>query len=266
MVSSTERSRTKRKHALLWGLALGCTIADWMPASAATLPEIRERRHLIVAVKDNLYPLGYRDKAGVLQGFEVAIARRLAQTLFNSDQALILKPVPNVDRLTAVSAGTVDMAIAQITLTENRMRLVRFSSPYYRSGTGILTREARWNRLQTLSRQKIAVLQPSVTLPSLRSALPKATLTGVPTYVAAQALLDQGQVQAIVGDQVILSGLAQQQPQYQFYATPLTVQPLAIALPKGVQYDSLYRWVEQTLQEWQRDGWLAQQQQIWGLP
>jgi polar amino acid transport system substrate-binding protein len=249
-----------------WGVALGWVIANGIPAAAATLPEIQERRHLIVAVKDNLYPLGYRDNAGVLQGFEVAIARRLAQTLFNSDQALVLKPVRNVERLRAVATGAVDMAIAQLTLTENRMRLVRFSTPYYRSGTGILTRDARWNRLQTLSRQEIAVLQPSVTLPSLRSALPQAHLTGVQTYAAAQTLLDQGQVQAIIGDQIVLSGLAKQQPQYRFYATTLTVQPLAIALPKGVQYDSLYRWVEQTLREWEREGWLIQQRQVWGLP
>jgi polar amino acid transport system substrate-binding protein len=221
---------------------------------------------LIIAVKDNLYPLGYRDQTGALQGFEIAIARRLAQTLFGSAQALALKPVSNVDRLTAITSGAVDLAIADLTLTENRMRLVRFSEPYYRNGTGILTRNARWNGLQALSRQAIAVLQPSVTLPSLRSALPEAKLMGVSSYGAAQNLLDQGQVQAVVGDQIVLSGLARRPSPYLFYPTTLTVQPLAIALPKGVQYQSLYRWLNENLQQWQREGWLEAQRQTWGLP
>ncbi len=233
---------------------------------AAPLNEIIQRGRLIVAVKDNLAPLGYRDANGTLQGFEIAIAKRLAKDLLGSEQAVVLQPVPNTARLTAVTSGVVDLAIADLTLTENRMRLASFSEPYYRNGTGILTQNPKWNTLQTLYRQTVAVLQPSITLPYLKSALPKARLVGVSSYAAGQKLLETAQVQAMVGDRLILSSLARRNSQYLFFSTSLTVQPLAIALPKGVQYEPLRLRINAAIRQWQQEGWLEAQRQTWGLP
>ena len=233
---------------------------------AAPLNEIIQRGRLIVAVKDNLAPLGYRDANGTLQGFEIAIAKHLAKDLLGSEQAVVLQPILNTGRLTAVTSGAVDLAIADLTLTENRMRLVSFSEPYYRNGTGILTQNPKWNTLQSLYRQAVAVLVPSVTLPYLKSALPKARLVGVSSYVAGQKLLETAQVQAMVGDRLILSTLAHQNPQYLFFSTNLTVQPLAIALPKGVQYEPLRLRINAAIRQWQQEGWLEAQRQTWGLP
>ncbi len=246
-----------------WGFAL---LMAPQTAIAATLDAILQRGKLIVAVKDNLYPLGFRDRNGTLQGFEIVIAKRLAQDWLGSEAAVVLVPVSNTERVTAVTSGTVDVAIAHLTLTENRMRSVSFSEPYYRNGTGILTQNPKWSGLQALYRQTIAVLEPSVTLPYLRSALPKARLRGVPSYGVGQDLLQTAQVQAMVGDRIVLLGLAHQNPQYQFFSTSLTVQPLAIALPKGVQYEPLRNRLNATLRQWQQDGWLDQQRQNWALP
>jgi polar amino acid transport system substrate-binding protein len=257
-----------------WKLALWL----WMGASislfplkswAATLAEIEQRGHIIVGVKENLPPLGFRDAGGNLQGFEIDLAKRLAQTLFPkqaSDRILVLKPLGNEERLNAVASGAVDMAIADITLTDNRMRVVSFSEPYYRSGTGLLSKSSQWNTLQSLYRQSVAVLVPSITLAYLRPRLPKANLVGVVSYPEARKRLDAAQVQAIAGDQIVLSTLAHQNSQYIFSPTKLTVQPLAIALPKGVQYDPLRQWVNRNLQNWQRQGWLETQRKRWALP
>jgi polar amino acid transport system substrate-binding protein len=233
--------------------------------TAATLAEIQQRGQLTVAVKDNWVPLGFRDGSGQLQGFEIAIARQLAQDLLGSAQKVVLKPTKNTERLTAVTSGTVDLAIANLTITENRQRLVMFSDPYYRSGTGILTTNPRLNRLWRLSRQAIAVLDASVTFPYLRSFLPKAQLRGASSYQSALELLHTRQVQAIVADQIVLSVQAKQSGYY-FYPTKLTLQPLAIALPKGVQHESLRAAINDRLARWHQSGWLQNQQKIWGLP
>lgn len=266
--SNHPRSR-QIKSLSIWSIALlGWAAVSLLPikTEAATLAEIEQRGHLIVGVKENLPPLGDRDAAGNLQGYEIDLAKRLAQTLFKTESSLILKPLTNPERLTAVASGAVDMAIADITLTENRMRVVSFSLPYYRSGTGLLSKNPRWSSLQSLYRQAVAVLMPSVTLAYLKPRLPQATLVGVTSYADAQARLDSDQVQAIAGDQIVLSNLAHQSPKYVFSSTPLTVQALAIALPKGVQYDPLQQWVNRNLKEWQRQGWLETQRQRWALP
>jgi polar amino acid transport system substrate-binding protein len=253
------------------GLCLGLTVSTgkvgfWgAPAQATPLKEIQRRGTLIVAVKENWFPLGFRDEAGQLQGFEIAIARQLATDLLGAEQKVLFKAVKNSERLTAITSGAVDLAIANLTLTENRQRLVMFSDPYYRSGTGILTTQIQLDRLSKLSRKAIAVLQPSVTLPYLRSFLPEAQLQGASSYQAALEHLNTQQVQAIVGDQIVLSAQAKQ-PGYYFYPTKLTVQPLAIALPKGVQHEGLRAAINDRLARWRQSGWLQQQQKIWGLP
>jgi polar amino acid transport system substrate-binding protein len=257
--------RVKRKTIAV--LSVGLALLTLSTTTiAAPLSEIVQRRRLIVAVKDNFYPLGYRDGNGALQGFEIEIAKRLAKDLLGSEQAVTLVPVPNTERLTAVTSGAVDLAIAHLTLTENRMRLVSFSEPYYRNGTGILAQNPKWNTLQTLSRQNIAVLQPSVTLPYVKSTLPKARLVGVSSYGAGQRLLESEQVQAMVGDRLALFNLAHQNSQYQLFSTNLTVQGLAIALPKGVQYEPLRMWINNALARWQKEGWLDTQRRFWALP
>ena len=249
-------------------LAFACISPCLNPDQALAVPlaEIMRRGTLIVGIKDNLPPLGYRDGAGTLQGYEIDLAKRLALTLFKSESALVLKPLSNVERLTAVTSGSVDLVIADLTLTEDRMRLVSFSRLYYRSGTGLLSRSARWTSLQSLFRQTIAVLMPSVTLAALKPRLPQATLVGVTSYAEAKAQLDVDRVQAVVGDQIVLSNLARQDARYVFSPTQLTVQPLAVAFPKGVQYVPLQQWVDGHLQEWQQQGWLAAQRQRWALP
>ena len=250
----------------LWVLTCFSSVGNLEPAQAAPLAEIMRRGVLIVGIKDNLPPLGYRDAAGILQGYEIDLARRLAKTLFKSDSGLVLKPLSNAERLTAVTSGAVDIAIADLTLTEARLRVVSFSYPYYRSGTGLLSRNARWTSLQALFRQTIAVLMPSITLANLKPRLPQATLVGVDSYAAAKAQLDADLVQAIAGDQIVLSNWARQDAQYAFSPTKLTVQPLAVAFPKGVQYLPLQQWVDGHLQEWQQQGWLEAQRQRWTLP
>jgi polar amino acid transport system substrate-binding protein len=255
----------KTSTVLAW-IAIWVGLSTPKTVSAAPLPDILKRGHLIVAVKDNSEPLGYRDPSGNLKGFEIELAKHLAKTLLGSGKTLVLQPVRNTERLTAVTSGRVDMAIAHITVTENRMRLVTFSEAYYRNGTGLLVKNSKWQSLQALYTQAIAVLQPSVTLAYLRDAVPKARLVGVQSYPAAQTLLDRAEVQAIAGDRIVLSNLAQHHSQYLFYPIPLTVQPLAIALPKGVKYESLRNSVNQTLQQWQQQGWLEAQRRHWGLP
>ncbi|HEY9894331.1 MAG TPA: transporter substrate-binding domain-containing protein, partial [Candidatus Sericytochromatia bacterium] len=79
------------------------------PIFAADLQAIEQRGRLIVAVKDNLRPLGFRGANGQLQGLEIEIAQRLAQELLGSKDAVELQPVVNQDRLAAVLEGKADI-------------------------------------------------------------------------------------------------------------------------------------------------------------
>jgi polar amino acid transport system substrate-binding protein len=230
---------------------------------AAEWPEILRRGHLIVAVKENLRPLGFRDRQGQLQGFEIDLARQLAQDLLGDSTAVVLTPVLNQDRLKTVLEGDVDVAIANITTTDNRRRIISFSLPYYTSSTRLITQAPQIREPNDL--QTIAVLQHSHNIAVLRSAFPTANLIGVGTYPEAMSYLAEGRADAFAGDQAVLTGWLQQNPAYRVLGPSLTRQSLAVALPKGLQYNSLLDKINQSLGQLSQSGWLEHRLQYWGL-
>ena len=244
------------------GLLLGMQVTVSPTAVSAELAEIEARERLIVAVKDNWYPLGYRDTAGNLQGFEIDVARRLALDLLGDAEAIELRPVSNVERVNAVLNGDVDIAIASITVTAQRQRIASFSLPYYWDGTGFITTSAR--SLDDLRLGRIAVLADSSTLGQLRYQLPVATLVPVPSYQAAIVELDSGRVDAFAGDVSLLSGW-QQDSRYRLLDEVISVEPIAIAIPKGTQYSSLRRAINDAIRQWDDEGWLKDRAAHWGL-
>ncbi len=233
---------------------------------AADLQAIKRRGRLIVAVKDNLRPLGFRDASGQIQGFEIDLARQLAQELLGRRDALELRPVLNQDRFGAVMNGEVDLAIAKVTLTPSRLRILNFSQPYYRDGAGIVTRDPAIQTLTNLAGQPIAVLNHSSTIEAVRKHLPSAVLIPVSSYEAAKVAIESGRAIAVAADVSVLTGWVQEFPQYRLLTPLLSTQELAVALPKGQQYEELRQTIDQILRRLYATGWLEQRANYWGLP
>ncbi len=239
---------------------MGCGFA-W----AGSWAEIQGRGYLIVGVKDNWPPLGFMDH-GKLQGFEIDIAHQLAKEILGREDAVRLKPVANVDRLTAVTSGDVDLAIAGISVTTPRSRLVNFSSAYYSSGIAVITKQPQIKHWGDLNQKPIAVLNNSTAIPWLKSEIPSVSLVGVSSYAAALEQLESGKVAAFAGEITILTGWLKAYPQYRRLPGLLSVDSFAIALPKGIQYDQLRQGVQAAVGRWQKSGWLKQRANFWGLP
>ncbi len=234
---------------------------------AAELSEIRDRGYLTVAVKNNRAPLGFIDQSGNLNGFEIEIAQRLAEELLGDKSAVHLVPVQNVDRLNAVLEDRVDIAIAAITITEPRRRLINFSYPYYLDGTAFITNQPNIQTLRDLQSANIALLDRSSTVPHVRYILPVAQLTGVTSYNEGQNLLAQRQVEAFAGDVSVLADwLKDSSGTYRVLPSIISVEPLSIAIPKGTQYTPLQEAINQSLRDWYSEGWLQERAAYWGLP
>lgn len=235
-------------------------------ASAAEMPEIQQRGYVTVAVKDNLRPLGFKDASGNLQGFEIDLAQRLALDLVGKADAVKLKPVANRDRLSVVLDKKVDFAIARVTATESRSRIVSFSVPYYLDGTVLVTKDASVQKLSDLAKQKIAVLNNSSTIAKVRFYLPNAELVGVNSYQEAREQIESSAAFAFAADATVLSGWVQQYPQYRLLPTKLSTEPLSVVTPKGLQYDELRRNVNLAIARYLEQGWLQKRSEYWGLP
>jgi polar amino acid transport system substrate-binding protein len=263
-VSKADRIRLKVLAWLILGLSI--SLLALPPIRAAELAKIEKRGALVVAVKDNLRPLGFRDSTGNLQGLEIDIAKRLAEELLGNAEAVTFQPVSNRDRLDVVVQDQVDLAIARVTVTDARSRVVDFSRPYYLDGTGIVTNNPAIQRLGDVATGKIAVVNGSSTIAVIKHTLPAANLIGVDSYEAGRSLLENGGADAFAADNSVLTGWVQEYPQYQMLPVRLSGEALAVVMPRGLQYVALRQRINAAIARWQASGWLAERAAYWGLP
>lgn len=257
----------KKKLLILWLVLgfFGVQIIAAHPANSATLRDIQRRGALVVAVKDNLRPLGFRDDRGNLQGLEIDLAKHLARDLLGREEAIDLQPVNNSDRLKVVTTGRVDLAIAQVTNTNSRSRLVEFSVPYYADGTSLVTKTLETT--SEITNQSIAVLNGSSTANEVRFRFPQSRLVLVNSYQAGKEILDRGEAIAFAGDTSVLTGWVQTYPEYRLFShLELYSNILAIAMPKGSQYQNLHQQINILITRYQQEGWLQERIKYWGLP
>jgi polar amino acid transport system substrate-binding protein len=233
-------------------------------ASPSTWSDIQQRGYLIVAVKDNLRPLGFRDSSGSLQGWEIDLAQHLAEDLLLKGVKFL--PVNNRQRLSVILDKKADLAIARVTATESRSRLVSFSPPYYFDSAVLITKNPAIQQLKDLSNRNIAVLNNSSTIAQVRYFIPHGNLIGVDSYQEARSRIENHTVDAFAADTSVLSGWTQEDPEYKLIPTKLSAEPLSIVMPKGLQYDEFRRKVNEAIARYTVTGWLEKNSQKWGLP
>lgn len=259
-----------KRYLRAFSLGMLAALGSLQVGLAAELAEIRARGKLIVAVKDNLRPLGFRDDGGRLQGFEIELARRLAAELLGDADAIVLVPISNQERLQALLEDRVDLVVAQLSATPTRNRVIEFSSAYYLERTAIVTADDAIAGWADLASKQVAVLAGSQTATSLPSELPEgATPLVVASYQEALARLDRGDAAAFAGDTSVLAGWIQEFPRYRLIplsAVDFVPRGLSVGMPKGSQYAPLRQQVNAAIARWQQSGWLVEARRRWGLP
>ena len=104
-------------------IALAATRAD-----ADDLAAIRQRGKLIVGVKTDYPPFGFRAPSGEIVGIEPALA---ADVAMNLGVKLELVPVVASNRIELLQNGNIDMIIATMNVTMLRKQAVELVKPYY---------------------------------------------------------------------------------------------------------------------------------------
>ncbi|MBF2057716.1 MAG: transporter substrate-binding domain-containing protein [Cyanobacterium sp. T60_A2020_053] len=231
-------------------------------SSALPLPDIEKRGYVIVGVNPHQRPLTFRDNTGELQGLEIEIIKRLVAEMRGGALGVQFVELSNEGRLQGVIDDKVDLAIAGVTITPSRLRVVNFSLPYYLAHTAIITHQ---NHGTLKDNDSLAVIQGSRAIPHLRYHLPNNRLVGVASYQEGLQLLQQKKVQGFAGDNTILTGWLKENPPYRLLDSNYGVYPLAIVMPKGLKYQSLRDEVNRIIRQLEDEKWLENQAQKWQL-
>lgn len=93
---------------------------------------------LTYATNATLSPFEYLDKSNKPVGFDIDLIEEIARRLGFTPS---VKDMPFDSIIGAVNSGMVDVAIAAMTKTDERAKVVDFSIPYYVSNQGVLSRK-----------------------------------------------------------------------------------------------------------------------------
>jgi aspartate/glutamate/glutamine transport system substrate-binding protein len=173
---------------------------------------IKARGALKVGVKVDVPKFGFRDpKTNVIDGFELDLARGIAQKILGDPSKVEAQGVTAKTRGPLLDNGEIDLVIATFTITEERKKSYNFSDPYFTDGVGLLVKTAKgYKSLKDLSGKRIGVAQSATTKAAIQKVADEAGIKvsffEFNTYPEIKAALDSGRVDCFSVDTAILYG------------------------------------------------------------
>ena len=240
-------SSITRRTFLLAGCAGACAWA--LPALAQSqgrpqtpLP-FQTRGVLRAGVSVDIPGMGFKDpRSGRIEGFEADLARAVAAIVLGSPERVVFVPVSDAERIPFLKNDRVDMVLAQLTITPERLKQVDFSVPYITTYEALLVpRRSAIRRFEDLKGKRIVVAEGSVSQIRMQASLPSlpgATLVALPlTYDGFEAV-QRGQADAASNDLINLAAILQGAPDRNQYriidiGSRFPAKPFGIAVKKG---------------------------------
>lgn len=240
--------------------------------SADALARIVSRDRLLVAVKNDGNPnrAAHKDPAHFdKRDFEIELARAIAARLLGDSAKVEFVMVRKPERIPAVASGKVDLAISMLRVTPERRAQVDFSEPYFEAGaavmqapTGTIAKPAdlAGRRLGVIARNDDA---PHALLDGSGGTGAPASLVEYEHFDAAAEALQAGAIDALFSESANIDVYVKSHAGSFVCSPPLSVEPVAIALPKGEA--ALLSAVNGVLAELRASGQLDAMQRAHGL-
>jgi len=224
-----------------------------MPAGS-TMASIAEHGRLVVGVDQNTYLFGYRNPdTGVVEGFDVDIAREIARAIFGDPDRVDLRVVDADQRESALTTGKVDLIVRTYSITCERKYTVDFSTVYYYASQRILAAKGSGiHSAADLGGKRVCAVYGTTSLPRLLALKPAPEVIGASTWTDCMLMLQQGQIDAISTDDAVLSGLAKQDPNVEIVGPSMGTEPYGIGISK--EHEDLVRFVNGVLDRLRTDG------------
>lgn len=182
--------------ALLLAIALGLGLPA--QAQVRNLSDIQESGTLRVGVNPNFPPMSSYGMTNQLEGFDVDIARRIAEQL---NVKLRLVPTAAQHRVTFLSSGRIDLALGALTETPARAELIDFTVPLHTEAMSVLTTDRleidSWRELNT-PEITLVNMRGNLSVELLKERLPKAKTLLVDGNADTVRALAQGRADALV--------------------------------------------------------------------
>ena len=252
-----------RRQFIALTLAVAALTAGATWASADELQNIKSKGVLVVGVKADYPPFGYRAPSGDIIGIEPDLAADVAKRL---GVKLQLVPVVAANRMQFLEQGKIDLMIATMTDTPERAQVVDIVKPdYYASGYNLMVPKSvtitSWDQLKG---KPVCAIQGAFYNKQVAEKFGAQVIafTGVAEALTA---LKQGRCVGFVYDDTAIEGQLLN-PEWKGYAMPLPsqdAQPWGLAVKKGESQFADF--MSRTVEDWHRTGLILNLESKYGI-
>ncbi len=257
------------KRTLLGAIALAAGFAVAATSGQAfaendRFMKVLKRGTLVVGVKADYKPWGFRDSDGNLVGMEIDMANDVAKAL---GVKLELVPVQSSNRMQFLQQGKIDLMIATMSDRTDRRKLVGIVEPnYYTSGTNLLAKKGILKQWSDLKGKPVCGKQGAFYNKQVSKKYGAKIIAFVGNAEAKQALRDGKCVGWVYDDSSIMADLAS--GQYDDYEMPMQTEddnPWGLAVPLA-EMDGIWGNFMAGMQyRWLVSGRLAELEKKWGI-
>jgi glutamate transport system substrate-binding protein len=206
--------------------------AEQFPADT-TMGKIQKAGEIKIGVKYDVPPFGFKNpQSNEIEGFDIDFGKAIADKLGvkpNYVEAI------SDNRIPFLQDGTVDLVLSTMTINGERAQEIEFSEPYYIArGRILVPPDSDITGVDTLAGKKVCTALGSTYEATLKEQAPDADLRLVDTYSECLELVQNGAVDAVSTDDVILTGMIIQDDTLKLTeGEPLSTEPYGGGIKKG---------------------------------
>jgi polar amino acid transport system substrate-binding protein len=265
--------RGRKTFWVFWLTALGVALTTGVCSAAKLQQQLAEESMIEQVLKRGVLKVGFStfvpwamtDKAGEYIGFEIDVAKRLAQ-----DMGVKVEFVPTKwsGIIPALLTGKFDIIIGGMSIKADRNLKVNFTDPYYHTGMSIVAhRELAkgFGSLDDFNRDDvvIAVRIGTTAVAAAKRYLPKAQLRQFDEESQAVQELLNGRAHAFMSEEPLPAFQAVKNPDKLFLPVKeaFARSPIGLAVRKG-DVDTL-NFLNNWIRLIQEEGWLQERKHYW---
>jgi glutamate transport system substrate-binding protein len=226
-----------------------------------TMGKIQAAGEIKIGVKYDVPPFGFKNpQTDEIEGFDVDFGRAIADKL--GVEPNFIEAISD-NRIPFLQDGTVDLVLSTMTINAERAQEIGFSEPYYIArGRILVPQDSDIAGVEDLAGKKVCTALGSTYEETLKEQAPKADLRLVDSYSECLELVQNGAVDAVSTDDVILTGMIIQDDTLKLTeGEPLTTEPYGAGLPLD---DAEFKeFVDGVLEEYKSGGGWAESYEKW---
>ena len=219
--------------------------------AGSTMAELSEAGKITVGTKFDQPLFGLKGLSGEPEGFDVEVAKLIAAKLGIPEDGIEFVETVSANREPFLQQGQVDMVVATYTINDKRDEVIDFAGPYFLAGQDILVKKGNPDAIEgpdDLAGKKVCSVSGSTPAGYIQENHPDAELVLFDAYTKCRDALQNGQVNAVTTDNVILAGYVDAAPEeFELVGPAFTEEPYGIGIPEG--QEDFCEFINETLAE-----------------